>query len=84
MPKLRDPGPVKACRMVAGKVAGYRVEYDIKTHELAVAVGVSDETLNRKLRDPGTLTLAQLIAIARKCHFTVDDFTKIMNVALGL
>ena len=84
MPKLRDPGPVKACRMVAGKVAEYRVVHGIRTHELAVAVGVSDETLNRKMRDPGTLTLAQLIAIARKCHFTADDFTKIMNVALGL
>lgn len=84
MPKLREPGPVKASKMVVGKIAYYRKVNGITSRELATTIRVSDSTFSRKMTNPGTLTLDQLFQIARKCHFSSDDLMEIMNTAMGL
>jgi DNA-binding XRE family transcriptional regulator len=47
--------------------------YSVSNEELALAIGVNQSTLRRKLKEPGKFTLTELTAIADYLHTSVAD-----------
>ena len=70
--KRRDPPFAAVARLLRG--------YGLDAAKLAPVLGCSYNTARARLRDPGTLTLAELAAINRVGHIPVEEIKNSIHV----